>query len=235
MTRPILLGHRGIRGQLENTFPAFKRALRYADGIEFDVRSTEDGKLITHHDATFVLNGEEYRIADLTLAELRRLHPLGKVIPRVGRLVRESGSSVLNADVKEYGTVEPLLHELERTNALSRTVISTDNPRTLALLRRECPDCRAGFSVVDCGAVLRVVRLDGVYSVHVPIDVASYIGYRGLRTFLRFLRRRGVKVYLWNYRMNEASWVPRLLPLVDVIISNNVLRLRKIFMGTEIT
>ena len=46
---PIVLGHRGIRkGDVEeNTISAFEEALnRGASGIEIDVESTSDGKLI---------------------------------------------------------------------------------------------------------------------------------------------------------------------------------------------
>ncbi|WP_367884381.1 glycerophosphodiester phosphodiesterase family protein [Thermococcus sp. JCM 11816] len=38
----LTLGHRGgcRGGKIENTIPAFKRALRWADGVEMDVRVT---------------------------------------------------------------------------------------------------------------------------------------------------------------------------------------------------
>ncbi len=47
--KPIILGHRGVRkeGLPENTISAFEEALRRgASGIEVDVESTSDGKLI---------------------------------------------------------------------------------------------------------------------------------------------------------------------------------------------
>ncbi|WP_246454672.1 glycerophosphodiester phosphodiesterase family protein [Thermococcus camini] len=53
--RPLILGHRGVRGRLENTLPSFERVLKYADGVEFDVRLTRDGKLLTSSPA---LKGE---------------------------------------------------------------------------------------------------------------------------------------------------------------------------------
>ncbi|WP_245610475.1 glycerophosphodiester phosphodiesterase family protein [Thermococcus celericrescens] len=55
--RPLILGHRGVRGRLENTLPSFERALKYADGVEFDVRLTRDGKLVTQHDGAFTPTG----------------------------------------------------------------------------------------------------------------------------------------------------------------------------------
>ena len=53
-----LQGHRGARGLApENTLPAFAKALRLGvDYVEFDVRTTSDGKFYLLHDST--LNGK---------------------------------------------------------------------------------------------------------------------------------------------------------------------------------
>jgi glycerophosphoryl diester phosphodiesterase len=55
-TRPLLLGHRGARGEKsipENTLAAFDFALASGcDGFEFDVRLTVEGKAVICHDAT---------------------------------------------------------------------------------------------------------------------------------------------------------------------------------------
>ncbi len=51
--RPLLLGHRGcrLRAFPENSVAAFSHALQSgADGFEFDVRLTADGKLVCLHD-----------------------------------------------------------------------------------------------------------------------------------------------------------------------------------------
>lgn len=55
-TRPLLLGHRGVRGircgVRENTIAAFDIALqRGCDGIEFDVRLTVDGHAVICHNS----------------------------------------------------------------------------------------------------------------------------------------------------------------------------------------
>ncbi|NJE62362.1 glycerophosphodiester phosphodiesterase family protein [Thermococcus sp. 21S7] len=77
MEQPSILGHRGFRGRLENTLPAFRRALKYADGIEFDIRLTGDGKLVIHHDGSFYADGSRYRLRTLSLRELWKLHRSG--------------------------------------------------------------------------------------------------------------------------------------------------------------
>jgi glycerophosphoryl diester phosphodiesterase len=54
--RPLLLGHRGARGEksvAENTLAAFDFALAQGcDGFEFDVRLSADGQAVICHDAT---------------------------------------------------------------------------------------------------------------------------------------------------------------------------------------
>ena len=227
----FILGHRGFRGPLENTLPAFRRALRYADGVEFDVRLTRDGKLITHHDPGFYADGSFHLVGELSLRELRGLHPLGRLIPTVERVLDEFKGALFNADVKEVRAVELLLRAVESSGLLEGTVFSSENPRIVEVLLGECPDCRVGFSITGYGAVFRIPKFRNLYSVHVPMDAVSYVGYRTLLTLLRALRKRGLKVYLWNYRMNELEWLPRLWRFADAVISDDPARVKKSFYG----
>src|ERR1700740_483797 len=56
LIRPLLLGHRGARGEKtvpENALASFDLALAQGcDGFEFDVRLTADGQAVVCHDAT---------------------------------------------------------------------------------------------------------------------------------------------------------------------------------------
>ncbi|AHL21708.1 MULTISPECIES: glycerophosphodiester phosphodiesterase family protein [Thermococcus] len=223
----FILGHRGFRGHLENTLPAFKRALRYADGIEFDVRLTGDGRLVVLHDGEFSADGRNYRVETVTYRELLRLHPLGKLVPTLNRVL-ELSPKVMNADVKDPNALSLLIGELERKNFLERTVISTDDLSIAMSAIKECPDCRVGFSItcaLNLGLSLRQLR--GIYSIHVPLDLARYVGMRGLLTLLRLYRRKGLQVWLWNYRMNELSLIPTLSHIVNAVISDDPARLKR--------
>ncbi|WP_099209988.1 glycerophosphodiester phosphodiesterase family protein [Thermococcus henrietii] len=222
----LILGHRGFRGHLENTLPAFKRALKYADGIEFDVRVTADGRLVVLHDGEFKADGRNYRVETVTYRELLRLHPLGKLVPTLNRVL-ELSPKVMNADLKDPNALPPLLEELERKNLLGRVIISTDDPKLAMRAVRECPNCRIGLSITTPTSPVRVLTKTGLYSVHVPIDVARYIGARGLEILLRLYHRKGLRVWLWNYRMNELGWIPRFVPLADAVISDDPGRLKR--------
>jgi glycerophosphoryl diester phosphodiesterase len=58
--KPLLLGHRGVRGERpENTVEAFQLAFESGlDGIECDVQRTSDGQLVLFHDFAIKDNKE---------------------------------------------------------------------------------------------------------------------------------------------------------------------------------
>lgn len=75
-TRPLLLGHRGVRGEKsipENSLASFDLAVEQGcDGFEFDVRLTADGQAVVCHDAAS--RGQEIAASsaeELGLASLR--------------------------------------------------------------------------------------------------------------------------------------------------------------------
>jgi glycerophosphoryl diester phosphodiesterase len=75
-TLPSVEAHRGASAECpENTLCAFRRAVELgAPSIELDIHVSRDGELVVMHDETVKrTTGSEGRIAELTLAELRRL------------------------------------------------------------------------------------------------------------------------------------------------------------------
>ena len=72
---PIPVAHRGLfKHAPENTLPAFAAAADLRLGFELDVRRTKDGHLVCVHDETLKrTTGDPRKVADVTLAELRRL------------------------------------------------------------------------------------------------------------------------------------------------------------------
>jgi glycerophosphoryl diester phosphodiesterase len=74
----IAVAHRGEpRGCTENTLPALQRAIEHgADAIEVDVRCTEDGVAVVHHDETLSrLWRHPATLAAMTAQQLRRHAP----------------------------------------------------------------------------------------------------------------------------------------------------------------
>ncbi len=69
----LIIGHRGARGLApENTLASFKAALEAGvDGVEFDVRSTKDSKLVILHDSKLL----GLVVKATSFAELKKAHP----------------------------------------------------------------------------------------------------------------------------------------------------------------
>lgn len=75
-TRPLIIAHRGASSSApENTLAAFQMAMDAgADGIEFDVRLSKDGRAVVIHDSTLDRTGRKpIRVSDLTAGELARI------------------------------------------------------------------------------------------------------------------------------------------------------------------
>jgi glycerophosphoryl diester phosphodiesterase len=120
---PALIAHRGAnREHLENTLPAFQRALDLgADGVELDVHCTADGSVVVHHDA--VLRGTSSDpsltgrpISALTTDELQTFRlGNGDTVPTlddVAQLFR--ARATIYCELKGPGTAEPALKVLRR-------------------------------------------------------------------------------------------------------------------------
>lgn len=109
--RPFVLGHRGLTTRAtENTLAAFEGALQAgADGVEFDVRLTQDGAVVAVHDATLTRitrGSHKAPIAELSLAELRAVAlPCGQRISTLDEVLAwsERHQCRLNVELKHEG------------------------------------------------------------------------------------------------------------------------------------
>jgi len=112
-----IIAHRGAPAPpavLENTHAAFERALSHpgVNGLEFDVRWTQDLQPVVSHDADlFRLYGDSRCIVDFTLAELQYAFP---EIPTLAAVIeRYRARAHLMVELKE----EPY-PDLERQNRI---------------------------------------------------------------------------------------------------------------------
>lgn len=139
--RMLVWAHRGASVVApENTVEAFRLAVSHgADGIEFDVRRTGDGRLVVHHDA---ITREGRVIAHHTVSELLRREPS---IPTLEEALRACGDLVVNIEIKnspsdpDYSPIEEqadlLVPWLAHNAYGSRVVVSSFNSTTLDRVR----------------------------------------------------------------------------------------------------
>jgi glycerophosphoryl diester phosphodiesterase len=113
---PEIIAHRGAsRERLENTLPAFQRALDLgADAVELDVHCTADGAVVVHHDPSLggistdpALTGTP--IARLTTAQLATFRLAnGDAVPTLAEVATSLGSKArLYCELKGEGTAGP--------------------------------------------------------------------------------------------------------------------------------
>lgn len=120
--RPWVYGHRGVRDPApENTMLAFEQALeRGADGVEFDVQTSRDGKAVVFHDETLerMTKGRDIRaISSVSATELCAIElDQGTSPPRLSDVLRwaEGNRLFINLELKCVGdNVLPLLDAVE--------------------------------------------------------------------------------------------------------------------------
>jgi glycerophosphoryl diester phosphodiesterase len=104
--RPLLIAHRGAwleAGFLENTLPAFQRAIDCGcDGLEFDVHLPLDGVPVVHHDTnTARVFGRDCDLGSTQFADMRRQFPQ---IPTLQEVATKFPSAHLFVEIK--GTAE---------------------------------------------------------------------------------------------------------------------------------
>ncbi len=114
----LIFGHRGAAGYVaENTLPSIRHALAMGvDGVEFDVRLTQDKVPVLIHDETLdrtTLHSGTVR--DLTFAELAELLADAESVPTLAAVLSEIGTrGLINVELKEFlATPEALAVLLE--------------------------------------------------------------------------------------------------------------------------
>lgn len=206
MTRPLLLGHRGLRlpGEpSENTMKAFDRALELGCvGFEFDVRRTADNREVIFHDAD--CHGRE--LAAIPYAQVRHLALLDEV------LARYAGRAFLDIELKAPGLEPGTLAAIARHRLQTGFVVSSFFPDILRELHSRNPDVPLGF-ICD-----RESRLAHWSELPVEYVIPHFTLLR--RELLNNLHECSKKVMVWTVN-NVDDMVRSVGWGVDGIISDN--------------
>lgn len=171
----LKIGHRGRPGfprQGENTIRSFETALAMgADGIEFDVRGTKDGKIIIMHDADVArTTGGQGIVGNLVYEEIKRLDAGdGEHPPLLSEVLAQfAGKCLINIELKERGIAEPVREELWRLGAQNlawpRAVIvsafdSDDNDEDANSSWEELSIFRPVFPIALLASVKKILAL----------------------------------------------------------------------------
>lgn len=205
-SRPLLLGHRGLRSRSfsvrENTPAAFDLALQHGcDGFEFDVRLTADDGAVICHGARFA----GITIARAACMRLRALPRLEDV------LARYASRAFLDIELKVPGLESYVLELISEFPPQRGYVISSFLPGVLVELRMRSQSVPLGI----------ICETQKQLSAWPQLPVEYVIVYERLITaaFVTDLHAAGKKVFAWT--INKKASMVRLDSLgVDGIVSD---------------
>jgi glycerophosphoryl diester phosphodiesterase len=205
--RPLLLGHRGHRlgllsrrgrhampldmadadalAEIENTLPAFDRALRAGcDGLELDIHISHDRQLVITHDP--VVGGRV--VAESTLRELRQIQPSLPVLAVVLRRYRRK--AWLDLEIKALGLERELLGILRQYPPERGYVVSSFLPQALICLGQLDPTISLCLNLAR-PRTPRVIR-------RIPVTYVAPDARFASRWYVTQLHRAGWKTLIWT-------------------------------------
>ncbi|MCB9545169.1 MAG: glycerophosphodiester phosphodiesterase [Myxococcales bacterium] len=192
-------GSHGAGGPLENTRPAFERALaEAADGIELDVHVSADGVPLVFHDETtgrLAAGGEDLVLADEPADRLLAL-PLrgGETMPTLAWVLdRVAGAMPINVEIKDASALDAVLATL-RARPPAPILLSSFSADAMAAARVRAPELPRAYLV-------ETLADDATLAAELDrLDAAAWHPHMGLLTPARIAlcRARGVAIHVWT-------------------------------------
>jgi glycerophosphoryl diester phosphodiesterase len=136
----LIIGHRGAAGLApENTVGGLQKALEHhVDMLEFDLRITQDGVAVLHHDPELTDgNGRRHQIAETTYKELKD-HKSD--LATLEEALDITDKSPLYIEVKPGVTTEPIVHILKGRPDTKRLFLASKSQATLLALHIALPE-----------------------------------------------------------------------------------------------
>ncbi|GAB3016058.1 glycerophosphoryl diester phosphodiesterase [Nocardioides flavus (ex Wang et al. 2016)] len=244
-TGPLAIAHRGGAGlAAENTLAAFARATALGlTHLETDVRTTRDGHVVCFHDATLSrVTGHPGRVADLDLADLRRLRVDGTdQVPTLREALATFPTARFAIDLKDEASIGAMARLLRaHPGWAERTLVAGAWSGWLRRLRDEAPGVttalgwRSLTTLVACsrGGVRPPGLRPGTGSTgtfaHVPIRLGRLPVHSG-RVIAR-AHELGIRVVVWT--VDDPVTMRSLLDMgVDGIITDRPDVLREVLVA----
>ncbi len=202
-----IIAHRGFSSNCpENTLLAFEKALEAgADGIETDLRLSQDNKIVLFHDATLLrMTGQKGSIETSTLAELKSYEVKGEKIATLEELLSlVQGRLTLILEIKYHPKTYQKLCELlveKIADKKSWVEISCFEDRVLTYIDHLDPDVRLHKLIKDA-LVLKEERFHERYRYISYLDIAVSLR----KTVLASDLTEKYKVILWTVDKEDIS------------------------------
>ncbi len=168
----VNFGHRGACAYApENTMSSFELAVAMgANGLETDVRITQDGVAVLFHDNTLTrVTGEEGKISDYTCDQLQKIAV--KKDDKIDRIPTfeeflvefEKSEMTLAIELKQRETAKLVADSIRAHRLEKRVVITSFMLDELCRLKTYAPDLKTGFLTDSTNEkTLRILRERGI-------------------------------------------------------------------------
>lgn len=208
---PIVVGHRGSAGGVENTLPAIQHAIDAgADYAEVDILLSADGVPMVIHDSNLKrLSGQDVNVYDLTAAELQQISLVqngytGR-IPTLEEVVAYcEGKILLAVEYKLHGYEQADV--VEKTMQIMRKSAYQKNSLYLSLdlalvlqMETQYPEYLTGYCVYG-----NVGQLNKRSLREMDIDFLLVEEWMVSQPLLKTCREAWLPVYVWTVNDVEA-------------------------------
>jgi glycerophosphoryl diester phosphodiesterase len=220
--KPLIIGHRGASAYMpENSLAAMALAAEQgADGVEFDVQLSADGRPVIIHDSAVDRTSDgRGKVSDLTLSELKRLDlGEGQTIPTLDEVFETFGDRLLyNVEIKDWrlrgrGLETAVAQAIAAHNLAAKVVVSSFNPLALRRIRPQLPPL-AGLGMLRYLGPLQ-------YSYLFAASDADHPHFSMVNEkYMAWAKRRNQRVNVWT--VDDPAEARRLARLgVQAIITN---------------
>ena len=153
MKRPLIIGHRGMCNEPENTLKAFKKALDLkVDMVELDVRLAKDKIPVVMHDEDVdrTTNGRG-KGNEMTLMELKKLDAGdGEKIPTLQEVIDlVKGKSKLIIEIKTYAAIKPVAKLIKKNQIVDSTIITSFGHLISKIFKKAVSGIKTGVIIVS--------------------------------------------------------------------------------------
>lgn len=233
--------HVGDLAGLENTMPAFERAV--AEGyryLETDVHATADGVLVAFHDGVLDrVTDRTGAVASTSWADLQQARIAGRepipTFDQVLELAKDHPQLRLNVDPKADSSVGPLLDALAASGLSDRILLGSFSDRRLRYLRSVLgPDQATSMGPQEIFSLVRRSRVAlGRPRPHRAVAAAVPLSARRVPVITHHFVERAhaeqIEVHAWT--IDDPSTMERLLDLgVDGIMTDRPDLLRDVLV-----
>lgn len=226
--RPLLLGHRGVRGSHpDNSLAAFQMAFAAGlDGIECDVQLARDGSLVLVHDTELVTaTGKTIPVRTLTRHQLQQHDANIITLETLFELAQTYPHTLLNVELKLPHDLASWRYQLWGSRQLEkrvaqdivaydlsgRVLVSSFHPWALVRMRFAAPTVRIALLGQRIPFWLAgLLHVDALHPHHSALNVRL------------FQRAKNIGLMVNSWTVNDPNEVKRLLALpVDGLVADD--------------